>query len=138
MWQSEAPPLSNFVHDSYQKQIPHPKGRGRLETSVNFDELSPPPQITDTFPSGGKNSLVKNPECPLPFWAPKYQTPPSEFELFMEDLETLGMTTPEYSLHSELELLMKDFMWQTGVWRLPLYPSRIPSRYHFQPQHKNP
>ena len=59
---------------------------------------SPPPN-NGSFNSGGKN--VKNPECPIPFWAPKYLTPPPEFVLFMEDLETLGMTTPEYSLHSE-------------------------------------
>ena len=45
----------------------------------------------------------------------------------MEDLETLGLTSQEYP-PPQTDFLMEDFVWWTGVWRLPLYRPRIPSR----------
>ena len=64
------------------------------------------------------------------FCKPKQNTPsPQELQLLMEDLETLNRTKTEYHPPLELELLMEDFVWWTCLWRLPLYPPRMPSRF---------
>ena len=56
----------------------------------------------------------------------------------MEDLGTLDLSSPSIALHThphpKLKLLMEDFVLWTGVWRLLLYPPRIPYRYNLKYQ----
>ena len=52
----------------------------------------------------------------------KSRIPLLELELLMKDFETSVQNPPP----PRLEFLMEDL---TGLWSLPLYPPRIPSRF---------
>ena len=66
---------------------------------------------------------------------PRISPHPPGLELFMEDLETVNSTylsslspflnSPTIPNLRDFEIVMEDFVWWTGVWSLPLYPSRI-------------
>ena len=55
--------------------------------------------------------------------------PLPKLELLMEDLETTDLTSTECSRATPpgLKLIMEDFVWWTGVYRLPLYLPKTPS-----------
>ena len=60
-------------------------------------------------------------------FGPEYHPPQhthARLELLMEDLETLVQNIPR---SKKIELLIDNFLSWTGVWKLLLYPPRIPS-----------
>ena len=105
-------------------KIPQNKGYSVLDYSPLPLHLLPPPPELEFLTSHGwlRNSGSGQHRTPA---FPKFQN------LTFLPLSSSNFTqnnTPH--LHPPaLELLMEDFVWWTGVWRLPLYPPGLPSRY---------